>query len=235
MFNPNPIINAVPLKNGQACYVVDEVLLEPEKLRQLAIDKKSLFSMAPFNAYPGLEFAMPQLISDALRDYFNLHIRHLFNARRTVQMNSRMAMVTLRADQLQARQWICHRDSAWVDPKHCIAASVLYLFDNPDLGGTDFYAPTRPMPEIDRLVHDASTQSNEQFAAKYSVPANYFQGAPAYFEQIGRVPAKFNRMIFYDGRIFHCGDIHAPHNMSADPANGRLTLNGFFTCTLKAS
>lgn len=235
MFNPQPIINTFKLENGQACYVVDDVLLDPEKLRCFAVEKKSAFCLAPFNAYPGLEFPMPSAVSDPLRDFFNLHIRNLFNARRTIKMNSRMAMVTLPPDQLLARQLVCHRDSAWVDPKHCIAASVLYLFDNPDFGGTDFYVPTRPMPEIDRLVHDASTQSNEQFAAKYSIPANYFQGAPAYFERIGQVPAKFNRMIFYDGRIFHCADIHAPQNMSSDPANGRLTLNGFFTCTLKAS
>lgn len=234
LFNPQPKIKAFPLKNGQTCWLIDDVLLKPESLRQFAIEQTTAFNPAPFNAYPGNEFPMPQFISDQLRDFFNQHIRALFNARRTLKMNSRMAIVTLPPEQLLARQWICHRDSAWVDPAHCIAASVLYLFDNPNLGGTDFYAPIRPMPEIEQLVHDASTQSNDQFSAKYPIPANYFQGAPDYFERIGRVSAKFNRMIFYDGRIFHCADIHAHESMSPNPVFGRLTLNGFFTCTRKA-
>jgi hypothetical protein len=235
LFNPLPNINSHKLSNGQTCWVVDDVLLRPERLRQLAIEQSASFTQAPFNAYPGLEFPMPESVSDQLRDFFNTHIRPLFNARRTIKMNSRMAMVTMPPAQLQARQWICHRDSAWVDPGHCIAASVLYLFHNANLGGTDFYAPVQPMAEIDLFVHDASTLTNEEFAAKYPIPANYFQGAPSLFERIGRVPAKFNRMIFYDGRIFHCGDIHAPESMSPDPVFGRLTLNGFFTCTRKAS
>ncbi len=235
LFNPRPTITSHRLADGQACWIIDDVLLQPERLRQLAIEHAADFSMAPFNAYPGLEFPMPQSASDQLRDFFNVHLRNLFHARRTVKMNSRMAMVTLPPEQLLARQWICHRDSAWVDPGHCIAASVLYLFHNPNLGGTDFYAPVRPMPEIERLVHDASTMENAQFAAKYPIPANYFQGAPGYFERIGRIPAKFNRMIFYDGRIFHCADIHSHESMSPNPVFGRLTLNGFFTCTRKAS
>ena len=42
-------------------------------------------------------------------------------------------------------------------------------------------------------------------------------------------------MIFYDGSIFHSGDIPVPEKLSADPHHGRLTLNGFFTCMRKAA
>jgi hypothetical protein len=37
-------------------------------------------------------------------------------------------------------------------------------------------------------------------------------------------------LIFYDGMLFHAGDIRTPDRLSDDPAVGRLTLNGFFTC-----
>ena len=45
------------------------------------------------------------------------------------------------------------------------------------------------------------------------------------------IEPKWNRLIFYDGDVFHSGDIRAPERLSDDPAVGRLTLNGFFTGT----
>jgi hypothetical protein len=41
-------------------------------------------------------------------------------------------------------------------------------------------------------------------------------------------------MIYYDGGLFHSGDIGEPSQLSADPRVGRLTLNGFFTCRRNA-
>jgi hypothetical protein len=46
--------------------------------------------------------------------------------------------------------------------------------------------------------------------------------------------AAWNRMIFYDGGLFHSADISQPSLNSADPRTGRLTLNGFFTCRRNA-
>jgi hypothetical protein len=234
LFNPQPHIRAFGLKTGGVCWVIDDVLLNPEHMLEFALENRAKFQQAPFNAYPGMEFPMPDIINEKLNTFFILHMRRYFNTRRVVDMHSRMAMVTLAPEALQARQWICHRDSAWVDPQHAIIASVLYLFKDENLGGTQFFAPTKPMPEIERLVHDASTMSNDGFSAKYGIYPGYYTGSDDNFELIGNIPAKFNRMIFYDGRIFHTGDIRATHAMSADPSQGRLTLNGFFTCTRKS-
>jgi hypothetical protein len=49
------------------------------------------------------------------------------------------------------------------------------------------------------------------------------------------VPAKWNRLIFYDGGMLHSGDIRKPERMSPDPRVGRLTLNGFFTSRRRAA
>ena len=38
-----------------------------------------------------------------------------------------------------------------------IGASVLYLFKDPALGGTNFFVPRRPQAEIDLLVHESGT------------------------------------------------------------------------------
>lgn len=163
------------------------------------------------------------------------HIRGRLNGRRTLRMNCRLSMVTLAPAALQARQWICHRDSQGVEPGQCIAASVLYLFKDGALGGTSFYAPRKSPGETARLIHDSSTVGNEAFAKKCSMAPGYFSGSNDFFEHIGAVPARWNRMIFYDGSIFHSGDIPFPEKLSADPRRGRLTLNGFFTCTRKAA
>lgn len=235
LFNPQPHIERVHFSDGQFCLVVDDALLQPELLRRHAVAHGEQFVHAPFNAYPGVEFPISADISAQLDEFFMRHIRALLGGRRTLRMNCRMAMTTMPPDELGARQWICHRDSAWVAPQHRIAASVLYLFENAGLGGTSFYAPKLPAREIDLLVHDSSTASNEAFASKYRVTQGYMAGTNDYFQHIGSVPAKWNRMIFYDGRIFHSADIDSPQALSADPMTGRLTLNGFFTCSRKAA
>ena len=182
---------------------------------------------------PGTHRTGPE-ISNRRDEFFMMHIRGWLNARRTSSMYSRLVMVTLKPEELQARQWICHRDSAGLAPSQCIAASVLYLFHDPALGGTSIYMPKKSSQETSLLVHDSGTSSNEMFAQKYGIQPGYRSASNAYFEKIYTVPAKWNRMIFYDGRIFHRGEIPHPEKMNANPLSGRLTLNGFFTCSRKA-
>ena len=233
IFNPRPQIQAIHFPNGQSCWIVDDALVKPEALLQLAVEQSHAFQLAQFNAYPGIQLPMAADISDRLDDFFRLNIRTLLNARRTLRMHCRLAMVTLQPKELQPRQWICHRDSAGLEPGQCIAASVLYLFRNTALGGTSFFVPKKSAGDTSLLVHDSGTASNEVFAQKYGIRQGYLNESNDYFEKLYTVPAKWNRMIFYDGSIFHSGEIPHPEKMSADPLTGRLTLNGFFTCTKK--
>ncbi|MGH8030521.1 MAG: DUF6445 family protein, partial [Arenimonas sp.] len=149
--------------------------------------------------------------------------------RRLERARARFAMVTLAPAQLQPRQWIPHRDSAWIDPTHAIAASVLYLFEEPRLGGTAFYAPRQDDLATRQLVHDSSVLEADAFAQRHGVARAYPSDGGAYFERIGAVDARWNRIVFYDGRLFHSGDIPDPALLADDPLRGRLTLNGFFS------
>jgi hypothetical protein len=63
----------------------------------------------------------------------------------------------------------------------------------------------------------------------------YMVGSNRWFRQVGSVPASFNRLVVYDGAMLHTGDILAPGRLSDDPATGRLTFNGFFTCRRNAA
>jgi Family of unknown function (DUF6445) len=235
MFTRKPLVQAVPLFDGHECLIVDDVLQAPEQWLRYAVERRAQFYEGPPNAYPGLELRMPDEISAQLDDFFREHIRARLGARRTLRMYSRLSLVTTPPQALEPRQWLCHRDSQQVQPGECIAASVLYLFREAALGGTSFFRPKQSAMETAHLVHDSSTLTREAFTQKHGINAGYFTESNAYFEHIYTASAKFNRMIFYDGSLFHSGDITAPEKMSANPAVGRLTLNGFFTCKKQAT
>ena len=138
-FNPDPRIERVPIVDGQWCYVIDDALLDPERLVRFAAEQRSEFHMVDYNAYPGLLLPTPGEISEKLNAFFIDHLRRLFDARRVLHMHSRLAMVTLPPEQLRPYQRICHSDTMSPDPQHSLQASVLYLFRDESLGGTSFY------------------------------------------------------------------------------------------------
>lgn len=230
VFNPRPRIERVELMAGQACLVIDDALLEPQRLVEFAAAQRAQFRGGDFNAYyPGILLPTPGEITAALNEFFVTHVRHRFHARRVVQMHSRLALTTLPAAALRPYQWICHSDNVDLPPEHSLQASVLYLFEDPRMGGTAFYEPLRPWTELRQLYRDAGALAHAEFAARYGIEPGYQCASNAYFRRVGGVAAKWNRLIFYDGAVLHSADIEAPEMLSADPCRGRLTLNGFFT------
>jgi hypothetical protein len=146
-----------------------------------------------------------------------------------------MSMVTVAPERLEPRQWQCHRDRIAADPHQTLfAASVLYLFHETGLGGTSFYVPRQSDALTDQMIMASQALSASEFSQRYGLQAGYMLGSNAYFECIASVPAAWNRLIFYDGSLFHSADIVQPARLSANPAQGRLTLNGFLTCRRNA-
>ncbi len=86
----------------------------------------------------------------------------------------------------------------------------------------------RSREEIAALFADSTSLSNEAFAQRHGIAPGYMRESNAYFERIGGVPARWNRLIFYDGSLLHSGDIPSADRLSDDPSIGRLTFNGFF-------
>lgn len=234
-FNPRPVVQSLPLANGDCVWVIDDVLDHPERIVALAQQFGGDFVQAKGSAFPGQQLLMPDDFSAQLDDFFRLHLRTRLHMRRSVKMHARLSRVALEPQRLDARQRICHRDNAELDPAHSIAASVLYLFADPALGGTVFFEPAGPWEPTQRLVHDASALSPQAFEEKYDWPASYITDSNRHFRAIGRVPARFNRIIFYDGAIFHSSDIAHPHRLCEPGGLGRLTVNGFFTCKRRAT
>ena len=229
MFNPAPRVEIVRIDARQVAVVLDDALLDPDALVRRAVEYADAFVEASHNAYPGPELPLPDAVTAQLETCFARHARALLGARRTLRRHSRLSITACPPDRLQPRQWLPHVDRLEAGPGQRIAASVLYLFRDPALGGTGFYRPRRPLPEVARLVQDSSQLSPEAFTARYGIAPGY-PDASDWFEKIATVPARYNRMVCYLGTVFHAGEIRAPERLAGDPASGRLTLNGFFLC-----
>ncbi|MDP9088197.1 MAG: DUF6445 family protein [Pseudomonadota bacterium] len=229
IFNPNASVRVEKFDDRHFCLIIDDALLEPEKLVQFAVDRRSDFSTVDYSFYPGVYLPAPRELTTSLSEFFRWGLRRHFDARRGENVSCRYSMVTLPPHALRPIQWICHRDDSNLDARLSMQACVLYLFHDQSLGGTNFYAPARPKSEIDALFVDAKLIGVDTFAAKYRIKAGYIREGNEYFRRIGSVAAKWNRLIFYDGSMLHSSDITAPESLSCDPLSGRLTLNGFFT------
>lgn len=228
-FNPAPRVSAVPIAPGEFCILVDEALANPEGLVAWAATQQ--FRPAEGFPYPGVMVDAPAPVSVMVGDYFAEHVRGRLGGRRTLSTTVRLSLVTLSPQELRPVQWQCHRDRLGSTPRDLrLAAMVAYLFHDSELGGTSFYRCLLSGEETERMIDDAGHMSAAEFSVRYGLEAGYLSGSNRYFERLAQVPAAWNRMLFYNGDLFHSADITAPARLSGDPRTGRLTLNGFFTC-----
>lgn len=235
MFNPYPQIQLIEIAGQKPCVVVDDFLTDPDLMVEAAVRYKDGFAPAAANAYPGLEMPAPDALTARLAEFFGQHVRHLLGGRRTVRMHSRLSIVTREHHELSPLQRICHRDRLDTTSEHCVAASVLYLFQDAALGGTSFYAPRQTIAETDRLIAGWNEMSQEAMTEAIGAAPSYLTGSNAHFELLTTIAAKFNRIIFYDGGMFHSSHVTRPELLSPEPDLGRLTLNGFFVCRKAAA
>ena len=228
-FNPAPRISVIQITSEQVGVVVDDALSDPEALIDWAAAQT--FEPPREYRYPGLVLEAPAAITQLVGEHFAEHARSRLKARRTLGVTVRLSMVTVPPSELDPIQWQCHRDRVAAEPDKVIfTAMVLYLFRNPAVGGTSFYRPRLSSDQTDRMIADSQMMEADEFSARYGLRAGYMSGSNPYFERTTSVAAAWNRMIYYDGGLFHSADIGEPSRLSQDPRAGRLTLNGFFTC-----
>lgn len=213
--------------------MIDNALAEPERWVDYARAHRAEFADSAHNAFPGPELPFPPPIVERISEFFAIRARSALGGRRTLDSRARISLTTRAPAQLHPQQWMCHVDNARLEPGQCIPASVLYLFRQPDLGGTAFYAPNRPLAEIAAMKQAAGALPPERFASEYGIAPGYMTGSNAWFRKLVAIPARWNRMIFYPGTVLHTADIVHPELLVDDPDSGRLTINAFFTCTRK--
>jgi len=227
-FNPAAQITVLPTGGGGVCVVVDQALAHPHGVRAWAAQQRYLPPAG--YPYPGHVCDVSGEMQARIADFFRLHLARLLGARRVLDLSTRLSVVDTPAEGLSPVQWLCHRDRL-PDPDAALlyAASVLYLFDDPGLGGTSFYAPRQSSAVTDRLVSDSQGLDAHGFTSRYGLRPGYMAGSNAYFERTVQIAAAWNRLIVYDGSQFHSADVD-PTRLHPDPLQGRLTLNSFITC-----
>ena len=230
LFNPDARVEVMELEGGRFCLVIDDALLEPERVVEHASVHRDAFQAIDFSKYPGTYVDAPDDLAEAFLHYFLQRARHRFDARRCRFAHIRLSLATLPAATLRPRQWLCHVDDFLLPPTESMPASVLYLYRDESLGGTGFYVRSRPDAEVEAMLALADALPPDEFTQRTGLRPGYLHDSNPYFRRIGGVAPKWNRLVFYDGGMLHSAEIAHPEMLSGDPATGRLTLNGFFTC-----
>jgi Family of unknown function (DUF6445) len=234
MFNPRLTVSHLSVEADASCVVLDDVLAEPQALVDLAQRHREAFTMASTNAFPGLELPLPQAVADRFGELFSQHARNAIGARRVISSTGRLSMVTLQPSELSPLQRLCHRDRLAAQTDQCVGAAVLYLFRNPALGGTNFFRPKQDVEATEALIRQCAAINSENFSRETGRAPAYLTQSNQYFERVAVAPARWNRLICYDGSLFHGSHIEHPQLLTDDPRTGRLTLNLFFLCRKRA-
>lgn len=221
-------IETVELANGAKVFVIDDFVQDPDALVAWSQAHAGQFETPAGHPYPGPQLLLPEGMSSELDAFFHQHLRVPLGAGVPTGMFGRFSRVTQEAATLDARQRICHRDDSGLEANQMMAASVHYLFSDESLGGTVFFRSLMSAEATSQFLRDSNMLDASAFGDKYGIAPSFMTESNRYFEVIGRLPAKWNRAIFYDGGIFHSGDVGKAPAAAYREGSGRLTINAFF-------
>jgi len=229
--NPTLEITVVAVTEQHACVVVDDFLLNPDEVVAYASARAADFTM-PDRAYPGAVLPVANSLMAPLNRFIQMEMSRLFSfCRGGIEFHTQLSMTTLQPRDFSWIQRLCHTDPKLADGRRNYAA-LLYLFDNPLLGGTGFFRWKHPefWAEMSARQRDdpmAGLDELQQGYAMFREPPCYMTQSNDAAELIDTVAARFNRLVFYSGDLPHNAAIEHPELLSSDPGKGRLTLNCF--------
>ncbi len=229
MLNPAALPQALAF-GKRKCVLVDDALPAPEQLRELAAKHWAAFTPPQANAFPGPELALPETAAWGLAQAIQALAAEYLGMPTAPQalqsVFARLSVVTRKAHELDPIQRLCHRDRLAAPPGSRVLAAVLYLFHDPALGGTNFFSPTDPERIAERMAIAASA-SHAELDAHIGPARGYLCTSNAWFTHTATVPARFNRLLAYDGSEFHGSAIEDAALLQANPDRGRLAINVF--------
>lgn len=205
---------------GEPLVIIDGFAPDPQALLEAAY-AQDYQPIGPH--YPGIRAQAAPAYLAARMDVLETVLREAFAcAKGAALVECAFSLVTTPPGALTPIQRIPHFDS--VDPGRF--ALLHYLCDASG-GGTAFYRHrSTGFETISQDRHAAYTAALQTESAQLP-PAGYVSGHTDLFEETGRVDARFNRMVIYRGYRLHSGVIPPDLPLSADPREGRLTVNTF--------
>lgn len=202
--------------------VIDEFLPDPGAWRDEA-KRRSFRPIGPH--YPGLRApvaeaqatAMRDQLADLLADTFELDpVPPVFECYYSIVSTPPQALAPI--------QRLPHVDGLERD-----RIAILIFLSGVEAGGTAFYR--QRATGFETLDRDRFAQFETELragVAKHGLPeAAYIIGDTPLYEKIASYEARPNRALIYRSRSLHCAEIVAGSELPADPAKGRLTVNGF--------
>jgi len=227
----NPNIEMHDVGDGQRFAIVDDFLADPHELTANVAAYAGTFVSNPMG-HPSRGRDMSERELQDIHRFIRSRLsRHFPFLRAGVLLKAFMSNVSLKPEELSVYHRMCHIDPRARADYHTYAG-VVYLFAKPELGGTAFYRwkakdiAVRTF-ELASRDHEAALRYLEKNTETYRKAPEYMTRSNEIAELLQAVPAKFNRLVFYNGEIPHSGHITQPQLLSSDPAKGRLTLNFF--------
>ena len=235
--NPNLEIQVSKVSDDHLCVVVDDFLLNPGEAVEFASTHKDEFVMLE-RAYPGVVLPVENRMLDEINRFIQKEMSRLFPfCRGGIDFHTQYSLATVQPEDFTWVQRLCHSDPR-LEPGRVNFAGLLYLFDNPDMGGTTFYRWKdqefwQDMTVAQREDPNAGLDVLEEKFQMFRDPPCHMTESNEAAELLDMVPARFNRLVFYSGDLPHNAYISNPQMLSSDPATGRLTLNCFVSALPK--
>ena len=202
---------------------VDAILEAPQDIISQAV-LQNFANITP--QYPGVRAPLDPAMCRAWLTKLAPLLDQMFGPYgRPWEMQAWYSLVTTPPQALAPIQCLPHVDGT--DPTQI--AMMLYL-NRTGHGGTAFFrhrsTGLEALTANDYPRYAAALQAD---VARTGLPAPAYttDGAP-HFERVHAVPGHFNSAVFYRGNILHSGVIDNAAPLSADPREGRLTINAFF-------
>lgn len=206
---------------AQPVVVIDAFAPDPDGLREDA----TFLTFSRIGAhYPGVRAIAPEAMLRPFIAALAPVALDVFGLTDLSVVDSFYSIVTTPPDELAPIQCLPHFDE--VSPTRL---ALLHFLSEDEASGTAFFRQRSTGYEwVDASRLPAYRAALADDLARRGMPSPGYIGATSsLFEQVARHQGRFNRAILYRSNMLHCADIPAGMSFSADPYNGRLTVNTF--------
>lgn len=207
---------------------IDDFLEDPQAL--LAAARAARFEPCPGaderRGYPGVRAPVPRAYSERLTELLDPLIKANFDVPEELAVKKTpcaFSLTTVAPQELGPLQRVPHFDAS---TPHYMAVLLFLCGDHH--GGTAFYRHRASgLQQITAENRERYGELIYDQVDRAPAPPRYFVDSDAHFELLGVMPARFNRLVVYRGSLLHSAIVN-PQRLSADPLQGRLTVNTFY-------